>query len=109
MLASTVEELAARARRLADRLASVPGLAVTVVAGASTPGGGSAPGSTLPTALVELRAAGAGPDALDRRLRTLPTPVVARIENGRVVLDLRTVFPSQDEELAGLLAQALAP
>jgi L-seryl-tRNA(Ser) seleniumtransferase len=109
MLALTVEELAARARRLAERLTSVPGLAVTVVAGASTPGGGSAPGSTLPTALVELRAAGAGPDALDRRLRTLPTPVVARIENGRVVLDLRTVFPSQDEELAGLLAQALAP
>jgi len=42
-------------------------------------------------------------DALAARLRSVEPPVVARIEEGRVLLDLRTVFPEQDEAIAQAL------
>jgi L-seryl-tRNA(Ser) seleniumtransferase len=103
MLTATVEDLAARAARVAEHLNGVPGLTAAVATGASTTGGGSAPGSTLPTALIELRVAGTSAGALERRLRALPTPVIARIERDQVVLDLRTVLPEQDDLLAALL------
>jgi L-seryl-tRNA(Ser) seleniumtransferase len=107
MLAATPGEIAARAQRLADRLAGCPGVRVAVVPGFSTVGGGSAPGSAVPTALLALQVDGLGPDALDRQLRALPTPVVARIEADRLVLDLRTVQPVQDGRLADLLLHLL--
>jgi L-seryl-tRNA(Ser) seleniumtransferase len=105
MLGAKVEELSARAARLVESLRTAPQLTATVVTGASTSGGGSAPGSALPTALVELRLAGRSTDALERRLRALPTPVIARIERDQVVLDLRTVLPGQDEMLTNLLRE----
>jgi L-seryl-tRNA(Ser) seleniumtransferase len=107
MIAMSVEEIEARASALAGRLRNVPGVRVTVTDGASTIGGGSAPGSSLPTRLVALECEGRGADALDARLRALPTPVIARIERDRVVLDLRTVFPSQDGQLTDLLARVV--
>jgi L-seryl-tRNA(Ser) seleniumtransferase len=105
MLAATLEDLQARATRLVASLPPPGGLTARVVTGVSTTGGGSAPGSALPTALVELRLAGATPEALERRLRALSTPVVARIERDRVVLDLRTVLPGQDDALAALIKE----
>jgi len=103
MLAATPDEIAARAQRLAGRLAGCPGVRASIVRGVSTVGGGSAPGSAISTALLALEVDALGPDALDQRLRALPTPVVARIEDDRLVLDLRTVLPAQDERLADLL------
>jgi L-seryl-tRNA(Ser) seleniumtransferase len=70
------------------------------VDGVSTIGGGSAPGSGLPTRLVALGRAGLSADALDSRLRALDTPIIGRIENDRLVLDLRTVKEEEDEEIA---------
>ena len=65
--------------------------------------GGSGPGVALPTVLVALERDGLGAAALEARLRGLETPVLARILDDRVVLDLRTVPPESDERLAALL------
>ena len=63
---------------------------VDVIEGQSTVGGGSLPGETLPTKLVALTVD--NPDDFLARLRHGDPPVVARIENDRVVFDLRTVM-----------------
>ena len=70
----------------------------------STVGGGSAPGSALPTRLVRLTPKSGSAAQLEQRLRGLTPPVVARVEQNAVLLDLRTVLPEQDEGLATLLA-----
>ena len=103
MLTMTADEIRARADALAAAVASMDGWRAEVVAGRSAVGGGSAPGVELPTWLVALEHAPLSPDALDARLRALTPPIVARIEHDRVLLDLRTVFPAQDEELPDLL------
>jgi L-seryl-tRNA(Ser) seleniumtransferase len=95
----TAREIGARAERVADRLGAA-GWNVGIVDGVSTIGGGSAPGSGLPTRLVALGRTGLSADALDSRLRALDTPIIGRIENDRLVLDLRTVKEEEDEEIA---------
>src|SRR5579875_1260282 len=75
---------------------------VEVVPGESVVGGGSTPGQTLPTWVVRIRSRRESAVALERRLRTLAPPllpVVVRIEDEQVVLDLRTVFADQQEAL----------
>ena len=91
-------------RRLADRVAGHPVFEANVVSGASTVGGGSAPGSALPTRLVRLTPRGGSAVKLEARLRGLHPPIVARIEHDRVVLDLRTVLPEQDDQLTAALS-----
>jgi len=102
MIAMTAGEIETRATRLADRLREA-GFGAEIVDGASTIGGGSAPGSALPSRLIALSLPGDTPDSLEAKLRRLDPPVIARIEQDRVLLDLRTVLPEQDERLAGLL------
>jgi L-seryl-tRNA(Ser) seleniumtransferase len=102
MMAATADEIDARAQRLTAALHEGP-LIATVIDGLSTIGGGSAPGSTLPTRLVQLRHAGMSAHALDAHLRSLDPPVIARIERDAVVLDLRTVLPADEECLSGQL------
>jgi len=102
MLALDVDTIEARARTLAGQLIA-SGWRVALVSGSSAVGGGSAPGLSLPTVLVALEREGLTAPALEARLRGLPTPVIARILDDRVVLDLRTVPPESDEPLAGLL------
>ena len=70
----------------------------------STVGGGSAPGSQLPTRLVEITKDGLTADQIEQYLRTLEPPVIARIQDDRVVLDLRTVLPGDEPELFSLHA-----
>lgn len=81
------------------------GVAAQVVPGRSAVGGGSLPGQTLPTYLVALEAE--SPNAIAARLRNSDPPVIARVENDRLVLDPRTVLPDQDATLHRLVAQAL--
>jgi L-seryl-tRNA(Ser) seleniumtransferase len=102
MLHMTAEAIEARVQALAGALAEA-GWRVAMMSGASAVGGGSAPGEDLPTVLLALDREGLSAVAIERRLRALDPPVVARIEHDRVVLDLRTVLPEQDELLAGLL------
>ena len=105
MIAMPAEDIRLRAAELAGRMSASPGWHGEVVPGISVIGGGAAPGIDLPTWLVALEREGAAPDALDAALRRLTPPVIARIEADRVVLDLRTVLPSQDAELLELLLQ----
>ena len=97
MLAATKVEIDGRALAIVHALAGASGLSGRVIDGHSTIGGGSAPGSTLPTALLELQSGSLSASALAARLRAARPPVIARIESDRVVLDLRTVPADQDE------------
>jgi L-seryl-tRNA(Ser) seleniumtransferase len=72
--------------------------------GESVIGGGAAPSALLPTCLIALTHANLSADELSARLRADSPPVIARVEEGRVLLDLRTVFPEQDAGLAQALA-----
>ena len=74
-------------------------------------GGGSLPGETLPTWVLALTCQGlsGGPEEVMERLRQSKPPVVARVEEGRVLLDPRTVLPEEEEALLQVLKQALAP
>lgn len=74
-----------------------------LIDGESLIGGGSAPSAVLPTRLIALTSAKLTADELADRLRRCDPPVIARVEDGRVLLDLRTVFPAQDEVLVRLL------
>ena len=102
MIAMPAEDIGRRADALAARL-SAAGVHADVVDGFSTIGGGSAPGSRLPTRLVAIMLP-AG--RLEAALRAQHPPVIARIEEDRVVLDLRTIRPEDDEALFALVTSA---
>jgi len=78
----------------------------SVVEGASAIGGGSAPGVTVPTALLRIAWPGWSADRLDAWLRALDTPVIARIQDDAVVLDLRTVSEDEGRGLRELLTSS---
>jgi L-seryl-tRNA(Ser) seleniumtransferase len=67
-----------------------------VIDGESVIGGGAAPSSVLPTRLLAITCEGLSADELSAKLRHSDPPIIARVEDGRVLLDLRTVFPEQD-------------
>jgi len=106
MLSLTADDIRPRAEALAQRINQRIGWRADLLNGMSAIGGGSAPGVELPTTLVALDHHGATAHALEERLRTLTPPVVARIEQDRLVVDLRTVEPADDELLAALLVGA---
>jgi L-seryl-tRNA(Ser) seleniumtransferase len=102
MLGSSLDEIGKRAAALAAALAA-NGWRTQLIDGVSTIGGGSAPGAELPTRLVQLERDGLSADQIEERLRSSDPPVIARIEDDHVVLDLRTVLPEQDRLLAALV------
>ncbi|MFL5641859.1 MAG: L-seryl-tRNA(Sec) selenium transferase [Chloroflexota bacterium] len=103
MIAMPADELRARAERIAARIGS----AVAVVPLSSTVGGGSLPGETIASFGVAVTGRSANRTLADLR-RVGPRPVIGRIEDDRVVLDLRTVDPRLDDELASTVEAALA-
>jgi len=105
MMRLSAEEIGRRARALADTLHANPKLKVELIEGASVIGGGAAPGATLPTILLAITAQDLSADELATRLRAHEPPIVARVEQGRVLLDLRTVFPEQDQIIAAALSE----
>ncbi len=94
IIRQSAEEIRTRAEAL---LAAHKGLDAALVPGHSVIGGGATPQQTLPTWLIALRENAA---AAERRLRQSVPPVIGRIEDDRLVLDLRTVFPGEEEDLA---------
>jgi L-seryl-tRNA(Ser) seleniumtransferase len=99
MIAMPLDAIARRARALSAALAT-RGLRASTVNGVSTIGGGSAPGSTLPTCLVFIQHASLSANEVEQLLRRQTVPIIARIEAERLVLDLRTVDPLDDERIA---------
>jgi L-seryl-tRNA(Ser) seleniumtransferase len=109
MLGRHVEDLRARAGALVGRLrAAHPDASFEVKDGVSAVGGGAAPATELPTALVTVAHAALGADSLAARLREASPPVIARVADGRVVLDLRTVEPEEEQALQDAVSRAMA-
>ncbi len=104
MLTLTADVLAARAEEIAARLRAA-GAPCDTAPGASTVGGGSLPGETLPTTIV--RVASSSPDRLLAALRGGTPIVIARIADDRVCLDPRTVADADDEPLARAVIDAM--
>lgn len=109
MISTELDPLKRRAQRWCSilRRAGLPaGLAVEVSNAASTVGGGSLPGQTLPTKALAISTGAVG--RLAFALRAADPPVITRIEDGQLLLDPRTVLPEQDRVLLGVLERTLA-
>jgi len=78
-------------------------LKVEIIDGESVIGGGAAPSAVLPTRLLAVSREGLSADEISTRLRASEPPVIARVEEGRLLIDLRTVFPEQDETVMAAL------
>ncbi len=112
MIALGREAIEARARLVAEGVGRKAGgaLELRVEPGESLLGGGSAPQEGLPTSLITVRAPSLSSRSLEERLRRFDPPVLGRIEGRRLILDLRTVPPEQDDTIvAALLAAAADP
>ena len=92
-----------------SRQGAHPQAKLEVLDGESLIGGGSAPSAVLPTTLIAVTCYSLSASEVAARLRASDPPVIARVEDGRVLLDLRTVFTAQDEMLTEVLSQILAP
>jgi L-seryl-tRNA(Ser) seleniumtransferase len=104
MLRMTAEEVRARSTAVRGQLEGAARLKTEIIEGESLVGGGSAPTSTLPTYLLAVTAGSMSADELAARLRRHTPAIVARVEEGRVLLDFRTVFaPAEDEQVARAL------
>lgn len=101
MLGLSPEEVGARAKSLAARLEESGALVESeVVAGESRIGGGAAPLRAVPTRILALRPLRRSTAAFEEALRKGDPPIVARVERERLLVDLRTVDPAEDESLA---------
>ena len=107
MMEAPKADITRRAETLARSIASGK-LSAELIDGESLLGGGSAPSTTLPTTLLALTCYSLSANELAARLRASGPPVIARVEDGKVLLDLRTVFPEQDKALTQVLVNAAA-
>jgi len=109
MLRMPAEEVRTRAQAVQQKLAASAHLKTEIVAGESLVGGGSAPTSTVPTFLLAITAGALSADELAARLRRHDPPLIARVEEGRVLLDFRTVLGlAEDAEIARALLEIVA-
>ncbi|MDX1524155.1 MAG: L-seryl-tRNA(Sec) selenium transferase [Anaerolineae bacterium] len=107
MIAANLTDLRRRAQRWRTALhRAAPAISIEVVDAASTVGGGSLPGQTLPTKALAIGIDAV--DALAERLRYTTPPIIGRIENDRLLLDPRTVLPEQDKILLAILMDELS-
>jgi L-seryl-tRNA(Ser) seleniumtransferase len=114
MINASANEIGARAKRMIEILLAsmAAGFArFELREGESVIGGGSTPGQLLPTQLISIECLRCSANELEERLRAGVSgdiPIIARVENDRLILDLRTVFPEQESTLAESVVAALA-
>jgi L-seryl-tRNA(Ser) seleniumtransferase len=99
MLSLTADELAQRAQSLVEGLDS----RFELIAGESTLGGGAGPTSTFSTTLIAITHPEKSAQDIEHQLRTSSPAIIARISEGKVLLDLRTVFDDQLHDLRDTL------
>ncbi|UCB52449.1 MAG: L-seryl-tRNA(Sec) selenium transferase [Candidatus Zixiibacteriota bacterium] len=103
MISAPVKTLQARAEKIKVEFEK-SGIKVAIHESQSTVGGGSLPGETLPTVVISVNtSADISADRLATLFREQPVPIIGRIENDKFVLDLRTVFPHQDEMIVSAI------
>jgi L-seryl-tRNA(Ser) seleniumtransferase len=104
MMSLTQGEIGTRAEAWVKSMNSTAHhLKLEIVDGESVIGGGAAPSSVLPTRLIALTAADLTANELAARLRASNPPIIARVEEGKVLLDLRTVFTGEEAMIAAAL------
>jgi len=98
------ETIAERAERVAELLRAA-GLVAELRDGESILGGGAAPSSSIPTTLLAISSEHHSAAEMLKQLRHHDPPIVARVEDDRLIVDLRTVWPEQDEIIAAALVK----
>jgi L-seryl-tRNA(Ser) seleniumtransferase len=107
MIRCSREEMEDRARRFAGSLEGrLPRQCrISLLNGNSVVGGGSCPDTQMPTRLVAIQCDTTTPNTVEQRLRRQRPPIVVRLEANQTLLDLRTVFPTQESTLLeGIIA-----
>ncbi len=112
MIRATPQELQRRAENFIRELRPelpLDEVEIDITDGSSLAGGGSTPSQTLPTKIIRIASARYSATKLEQRLRRAPAgvSVIARVEDDRLILDLRTVFPEQEPLLIKTLAAVL--
>jgi L-seryl-tRNA(Ser) seleniumtransferase len=110
MIALAAAEIGGRAESVRASLVArgVEPSRLAIVDGVSRTGGGSSPVGEIPTRLLAVGGADRDLARIERRLREGVPPIVARVREGRLLLDFRTVFPDQDAEVLKRLGEELA-
>lgn len=110
MMVTSKGELMSRSEGFAARIAERTGglLRIGLKEGTFAVGGGSAPGAFPESILVTLSSTSLSPNRMESSLRRSKPPVIARIEDETLVLDLRTVFEDEEDELLDALASLVA-
>lgn len=107
LLVATSDELRTRADRLRKALRSNSTVTATVADSEGFSGGGAMPMERIPTVVVEIESSAMSAQDIARRLRMGRIPVIARIRDDRVVIDLRAIFENDLPLLAELINEAL--
>jgi L-seryl-tRNA(Ser) seleniumtransferase len=102
MLREPAHSVRSRAEKIASEV-SEPGLHIDIKASESLIGGGTAPSATLPTFVLTVSHRSASANDLARKLRQNVPPIVGRVEDDLLRLDLRTVAPEDDVVVAAAL------
>lgn len=104
MIHLPAEQIGERARAVIARLRSPASVDLQVVDGHSVIGGGSAPERGIPSRLISVRSRSLSPTKIEAQLRKQSPPILARVENDCLLIDLRTVFPQDDLQIIQALA-----
>ena len=107
-LARTEWELRATAEGLAESIGQC-GIATEVRKTEARIGAGSAPGHNLASFAVAVAPEGMGPNQAADMLRHTKPPVIARVEDDRMLLDVRTLLPGEPEKVAGIVTETFSP
>jgi L-seryl-tRNA(Ser) seleniumtransferase len=107
MTAQTSQELERRATSLSNALRDIPAAKAEAVVSESVLGGGSLPGSDIPSWAVAITHESLSADDIGRALRSGHPPVIARIEDDRLLIDMRCAPPGSDDLLTGAVRASL--
>lgn len=107
MLTIPLGELRMRSQSFAEKLCHIQPLSIEVRDDVAYVGGGSLPDVAVPTVVIALLAGNLSESELARRLRINSPAVVCRVQDGKLLIDLRTVLAYQEEELRGAITRAI--